>query len=327
MNFLSDLHENAAIFKGGVKKRRMPPLSAGKKARINLLALGDVGGFLLTGLMLLGGEVVGSVGIYDIKRENIERYEAEMNQVAYPCGIGGFPEIVGLRGEDDLFDCDVFVFCASKEVPAVGSGVADVRMAQFEGNRKIIEYYARLAVSKAFGGIFAVVSDPVDPLCKAAYMASGLEQQQFQGFGLGVMNGRAMYYARREKKFARYIDEGRVFGPHGRDLVVADGISNYNDEISRELTEKVVDENIRIRQAGFKPFMAPALSSGALSLISMLKGEWNYSSRFIGDGYDGAFFGALNRMTENGVEIENPPLPDELYSRIKAAYESVRSIV
>ena len=59
--------------------------------------------------------------------------------------------------EDQLFDCDMFVFCASRGVPPVGA-TGDVRMAQFEANRGLVELYAKAAVSAGFGGIFAVVS-------------------------------------------------------------------------------------------------------------------------------------------------------------------------
>ena len=66
--------------------------------------------------------------------------------------------------QDELFDCDMFVFCASKPgVPPVGAA-GDVRMAQLEANSQLVGIYADMAVKAGFGGIFAVVSDPVDPL-------------------------------------------------------------------------------------------------------------------------------------------------------------------
>ena len=51
---------------------------------------------------------------------------------------------------EHLFDCDVFVFVASKGIPPVGSGVKDVRMYQFENNSKIIGHYAKMAREKNF---------------------------------------------------------------------------------------------------------------------------------------------------------------------------------
>ena len=324
--FLSDLCEGAEIFDAAARRAYAFPVEPGKKVKINIAALGDVGGILLTGLALLGGDVIDRIGIFDINQENAARYEAEMNQIAVPGGTGRFPAVTAIRDEGDVFDCDVFVFCASKGVPPPDADVSDARMAQYEGNKKIIEHYARLAASRAFAGAFAVVSDPVDPLCKAAYLASGLRPGQFRGFGLGVMNGRALYYARKEARFARYASEGRAFGPHGQDLVIADSVLNYDDALSRELTRKVVTENSRIRQLGFKPFFAPALSSGALSILAALKGEWHYSSNYIGNGADGAFFGALNRIAGGATELEDTPLPGALFQRLQAAYENLKAI-
>ena len=80
----------------------------------------------------------------------------------------------------------------------VGSDVRDVRMAQFEQNAQLIAQYGKMARQKQFKGLFAVVSDPVDPLCKAAFLASskneqgeldymGLAPEQVKGYGLGEM--------------------------------------------------------------------------------------------------------------------------------------------
>ena len=136
--------------------------------RVNLLALGDVGGTVLMGLRLLGGEAVGQIGIYDLDPAMMRRYEMEINQICFPDGRT-LPEVRMLE-QDELFDCDMFVFCASKGVPPVGAG-GDVRMAQLEANRQLVSMYSSRAVSCGFRGIFAVVSDPVDPLCKSALSA------------------------------------------------------------------------------------------------------------------------------------------------------------
>jgi len=326
MRYLYELYEGAEIFKEAPKNEYLFPLKRSKKLNVSLLALGDVGGSLLMGLMLLGGDTIAKIGIYDINKDNALRYEAEMNQMRYARSDNAMPEVFVIDDEDELFNCDMFIFCASKEVPKVGSQITDVRMVQYEGNKKIIEHYAKLAGSKSYAGFFAVVSDPVDPLCKSAYLASGLNPAQFRGFGLGVMNARALYYSKKEKKFAHYEEQGRAFGPHGQDLVIADSMTNYNDEISRELTQKVVTENLRIRGMGYKPFIAPAISSGALSILAMLKGDWHYSSNYVGDGADGAFFGALNRVVNGRTEIENVPLSDELFERIQLAYDNLKNI-
>ena len=54
-------------------------------------------------------------------------------------------------------------------VPPVGENVGDVRMLQLEKNTAIISSYARQARNAGFRGLFCEVSDPVDPLAKAAW--------------------------------------------------------------------------------------------------------------------------------------------------------------
>ena len=49
---------------------RKCPVIPGTKARVNIVALGDVGTTMLIGLKLLGGDVIESIGICDIRKEN-----------------------------------------------------------------------------------------------------------------------------------------------------------------------------------------------------------------------------------------------------------------
>ena len=306
----------------------LPP---GKK-RVNILAIGDVGSNLLTGLHLLGGDCISEIGICDLDEKITARWAFEQNQIAYPWDYDRLPEVRAVTAEQ-LFDVDVVVFVASKGIPPVGSGVKDVRMYQFENNRKIVGTYAKMARKCGFRGMFCQVSDPVDPLAKTFFLESnrseeggldwkGLRPEQIQGFGLGVMNARAAYYAKRDPRFERFLTQGRSFGPHGQELVIADSIANYNDELSRELTQKVVTANLEMRALGFKPFVAPAFSSGALSILLMLRGEWHCGSVYLG----GAFMGVKNRYTANGLETEVLPLPEKLFSRIRAAEEVLKAI-
>ena len=132
----------------------------------------------------------------------------------------------------------------------------------------------------------------------------------------------AAYYAKRDPRFSKFLTEGRSFGPHGQELVIADSIENYDDALSRELTEKVVTANLEMRALGFKPFVAPAFSSGALSILLMLRGEWHCGSVYLG----GAFMGVKNRYTPNGLETEILPLPDKLFERIRMAEETLKKI-
>lgn len=289
---------------------------------VNLLALGDVGGTVLLGLRLLGGGIIDKIGIYDLDEKMMRRYEREINQVFFPDGRN-LP-LVEILDEERLFECDMFVFCASRGVPPVGVE-GDVRMAQLKANASLVELYAKKAVKDSFKGIFAVVSDPVDPLCRAA-MEAGLRYEQVQGYGLGVMNARASYYACKEDEFSSYADEGRAFGPHGEDLVIADSIFNYNDEASRRLTELTVKSNMDTRADGFKPYIAPAISSGAISLIETLRGAWNYSSVYFGYEDEGAFLGCKNRRSADSIEIEDRPLDEELFLRIEHAYNNLMKL-
>lgn len=304
-----------------------------RKKRVNLLALGDVGSTVLIGLKLLGGDCIQEIGICDLDENVCKRWECEMNQTAFPWEYDRLAP-VKIVDTEHLFDCDLFVFCASKGIPPVGSEVKDVRMAQFEANKAIVGHYGKMARERGFQGIFAVVSDPVDPLCKAAFLASnedengnfdakGLLPEQIQGYGLGVMNARAAYYAEKDERFSDFLTEGRAYGPHGQDLVIANSIEHYDDERSKELTKLTVEANLRTRELGFKPYVAPALSSAALSLILTMEGKWHYSSNFLG----GVYMGSKNRYTLGGLEIESLPLPDKLYQRLSKAYYGLEAII
>ena len=305
--------------------------STGKK-RLNILAIGDVGSTLLTGLKLLGGDVLSSIGICDVSDQVTARWEFEMGQINLPWDYNAFPEVEVVPVEK-LFDCDVFVFVASRGIPPVGSKVKDVRMAQFETNAAIVKQYAKMARAAHFQGLWCAVSDPVDPLAKTAYLESnkdengnwdgrGLRPEQVQGFGLGVMNARAAYYARRDQRFADFLTDGRTFGPHGEDLVVANSLSRYDDALSRDLTERTTHANLEMRALGFKPYVAPALSSGALSLLCLLQGAWHCSSVYLG----GVFMGCRNRLGPSGPELERLALPEELLARLRETEEKLRAI-
>ena len=302
------------------------------KKRVHLLAVGDVGGTLLTALKLLGRDCVSSIGIRDLNENTVARWTAEMGQIAWPWDYGALPEAEPVSAED-LFRCDVFLFAATRSVPAVGSQVQDVRMAQLEANRAIVESYARQARRDGFRGLFIVLSDPVDPLCRAAWLASnrdeggnwdglGLLAEQIQGFGLGVMNARAAYFAKQDPRFSSFLTEGRTFGPHGRGLVAANSIAHYNGALSQELTELALEANLRIRDLGFKPYVAPAVSSGAMQLLLTLSGQWHCGSIPLG----GVWFGVRNRFTPWGLEIETLTLPDSLYARLLETEEILRGI-
>ena len=326
MKRIEDLWKEAGV-KNPVSLQRggCAPVRPGKKHRVNVLALGDVGRTVLLGLKLLGGDVISSIGICDLSAENLQRLEMEMNQISYPFEeAGSLPQVTPVA-EEQLFDCDVFVFCASKGVPPLGSQ-GDVRMAQLEANKELISRYGKMAADTRFKGLVAVVSDPVDPLCKTFLTSSGLVPSQIQGYGLGVMNARALYFAGKDQRLAHYREEGRAFGPHGEDLVIADSIVHYDDELSKELTALTVNANVAVRELGFKPYIAPAISSAAISILLTVRGAWHYSSLYLGDENTGAFLGIKNRMEADGPVYEDLPLPEALYERINKEYRHLLTL-
>lgn len=302
-----------------------------EKVRVTLLALGDVGSTLLTGLRLMGGDVISSIGICDVRPGAAQRWEFELNQIQSPDGAAMPP--VDIIQPEQVFDGDVFLFCASRMVPDTSVTGGDVRMAQYGLNRELAAVYARMAQDKGYKGLFCVVSDPVDPLCRAVLQESdrgengrpdggGLLPCQVRGFGLGVMHARALYFARKDARFAGYLTEGRAFGPHGEDLVLANSIEHYDDALSRELTDRVAHANLEMRKLGYKPYVAPALSSGALTLLALLRGQWHYASVYM----DGIFMGCRQRLTPSGVEVERLTLPDALQKRLDTTAARLRAI-
>lgn len=299
-----------------------------KKWSVTVVGLGDVGGTLITGLRLLGGDCISHINIYDKDENKIKRWEYECNQILPPDYNINYPTIHAVK-EEDLFNCDMFVFCVSVGVPEVGNEISDVRLTQFQGNSKIIRYYANIAAKNNFKGIFAVVSDPVDLLCKTVFEEGvsctssqypSLVPEQIRGYGLGVMNARACYYAKHRDDCKHYMEYGRAFGPHGEGLIIADSVDNYNEELSEYLTNKTKKANLEVRSIGFKPYIAPALSSGAFSLIATIKGDWHYSATFIG----GAFMGCRNRLLPSGIELEvYKNMPVSLYNKLSETYNSL----
>ena len=303
------------------------------KWRINVVGLGDVGGTLLTGLKLLGVEKIHSLGLYDRDETRIERYKYELGQILSPDMKESSIDIISLK-EQDIFDCDMFVFCVSVGVPEVGKESEDVRLVQFKGNAKIIGQFATLARAKNFKGIFAVVSDPVDLLCKAAFIESnkdsagnmdfkGLAPEQIRGYGLGVMNARACYYSMQQDTTKHYIHEGRAFGPHGDGLIIADSIAHYNESLSDVLTRSTKTANLDVRSTGFKPYIAPALSSGTLSILATINSQWHYSATFIG----GTFMGCKNRHLPSGTALETLDLNETLLSKLNSTYKLLSEFI
>ena len=77
-------------------------LALPEKVRVNLLALGDVGSTLLMGLRLMGGDVISSMGICDVRENAALRWEFELNQIQPPSGAALPP--VEIISPEQLFD-------------------------------------------------------------------------------------------------------------------------------------------------------------------------------------------------------------------------------
>lgn len=295
--------------------------------RLTVAGLGDVGGTVLTGLTLLG-DCIEEIGVFDFYEPLIHRYCLELNQVLSTHDGRKMPRIVA-RSADDLFDCDVFLFTASKAVPPVGSDVKDVRMVQYGANRDLLRNYARQARETEFCGLFCQISDPVDHLARSVFLNSnrkpdgvldfrGLLPEQIQGYGLGVMEARAKFYARK-----RGLDEERVavFGPHGQSLIVAnDAGDGYDHDLSCALTKDTVTANLAVRDLGFKPYIAPGLSSAAISILRTVTGQWHPGALPL----DGAYLGCYSRLTRKGPQLLRRPLHPTLYGRIEAVHRELR---
>lgn len=297
------------------------------KPRVNLIGLGNVGGTTAIGLKLLGTDLA-EIGIYDRDENQCLRYEAELNQVL-PVRDGETLPPIRVVPENELFDCDALLFTAAKAVPEVGAeSGGDVRMMQFTANRDMLRAYAKRARESGFTGLFCQISDPVDQLSRAVFLMSnqnergaydwnGLLPEQVRGFGLGVMHARAVYSAEKEGIDPEQL---RVFGPHGNGLVIANTPNEgYDDQISRQLTHKAETANLSVRALGFKPYIAPGLSSAAVSVLRALRGEWHDAAVPLG----GAYFGCRSRLTQAGAEQRREALHPELYQRISDSYRKL----
>lgn len=295
--------------------------------KVTLVGLGDVGGTVLTGLKLLGREL-DEISIFDMNPAACERYCLELNQVL-PDEDGRVMPRVTVCREENLFDCDLFLFTASRGVPGLGTDVKDVRMAQFDANRRMLDIYAKKAREANYQGLFCQISDPVDHLSREVFLASnrndsgaydwqGLLPEQIQGFGLGVMAARAAFYA--EHRGADFSN-GRVYGPHGQGLIAANCPNEgYDQEASLAITEDTKTANLRVRELGFKPYIAPGLSSAAISVLRLLRGQVHYGAVPMG----GVYFGCRSIMGEHGVSIVREPLHEDLFARITDTYRVLK---
>ncbi|MDD4312066.1 MAG: lactate dehydrogenase [Eubacteriales bacterium] len=295
--------------------------------RVNVAGMGNVGGTTALGLKLLGSDL-SVIGIYDRDENLCLRYEAELNQVLPARDEEPLPNVRIVK-EEELLDCDALLFTAARAVPEVGAEKGlDVRMMQYEANRELLRAYAKRARESDFVGLFCQISDPVDQLSRAVFLMSnqneqgefdgkGLLPEQVRGFGLGVMHARADYYARAE---GVSLESLRVYGPHGNGLVIANAPNaGYDAALSRTLTHKAETANLFVRSLGYKPYLAPGLSSAAISVLRALRGEWHDAAVPLG----GVYFGCRSKRGALGPEIRREKLHPELTERISESYRKL----
>ncbi len=299
--------------------------------RIAIVGLGDVGLTVAAGFRLAASPAIAEIGLYDIDEQRLAACEMEISQIN-SLDFNATPVVI--KDDDSLFDCDVIVFTASKGVPALDSGVNDVRLYQLEQNAEIVKHYIARAIKARFGGLFCVMSDPVDLLCKVALDYAQLldfenwHALRVRGFGLGVMYARAQYYAKK-LGVVNFLEKGRVYGPHGADLIaINDCGAGFDYELSQKLSKLAVEANLAVRKSGRKPYVAPALSSGALSIVALLEGRWQHSAI----AFDDVFLGIRNRMTARGIELDriayNPTIAswiERTIASLERQYEALHS--
>ncbi len=106
-------------------------------------------------------------------------------------------------------------------------------------------------------------------------------------------------------------------------MIVANDPAHYDLTLSNKLTKRTVEANLEVREAGYKPFIAPALSSGAISLVNTMRGAWNDSAVMLG----GIYMGCRNKWTNHGVEYERHQMSNELMEKLDGIVEALKAYV
>ncbi len=292
-------------------------MNLSKPYTASLMGLGDVGGTLLMGLRLLGKDTLSHIKIYDRDEKKRRRYFLEINEIS----DGDVMPTILEADLTSIFQTDVFIFTVSAYVPPIDTTLQDVRLVQYEKNKRILLDYVKQAEVSGFRGYYFIVSDPVDLLCMALMKEGHIASHRIRGFGLGVMEARARFIA---KENHVYEEDLRTYGPHGKGLIVINSLSKYSSTISRDLTLQTERENFRIRETGFKPFIAPALSSGSISILKALEGKEHLSTIFNGYVFMGCrtvLKSGFTRPTKVSLK-ELYPLLEETQALLRDLYET-----
>ena len=314
-----------------LEKLAEPP-GNGKGWCVAVAGLGRVGGVAATALATTPSRASGirELLISDVDAANQERWLLELGSIATWRGEDVLPHVVPTTLSQGFDRCDVFLFAASDSVPPVGTR-GDVRGVQFGPNRTILRALLEQARAATYTGLFLIVSDPVERLAQAAFHDSnqdasgaftgdGLAPERIAGLGLGVMWGRALACARRERWDRTVARFGGLYGPHGAEVVAFDDIRKPDTARSDSLSAAAREGNLRIRDLGHLPYVGPGVSSVGLTLPPLLAGKEMLASVLI----DGIYFGAPARLDWGMYPTARPMAPKvwktllELHGRLQA---------
>ena len=302
--------ENNQIIMGEKEGYALP-----SKPRIHIIGLGDVGIHTALGLYLLAKEDI-QLGLYARSYNKAKAMSLELGQIRRPedhSPVTVYPVL-----EKDLYNCDILIFAASAGVPKTLQPGDDVRMMQMQANAKILKMYTDPIKENGFRGMFFILSDPVDALCRvAATELPDFPKEQILGLGLGVMAARAHFYA---DTIPEYVEEGAIYGPHGEGLIVINSTENYDEGRSVALTKKAKEANLEVRALGEKPFFAPSISSGTYSILNYIEGKEFYASMAI----DGVFFGCPIKRIGTRLCPTHTIVPSESLSRFYDTYHILK---
>ena len=96
-------------------------------------------------------------------------------------------------------------------------------------------------------------------------------------------------------------------------------LGGHSDVDTAAETHQAETANLFVRSLGFKPYLAPGLSSAAVSVLRALRGDWHDGAVPLG----GAYFGCRAKLGVSGPEIRRERLHPELMQRITESYRKL----
>lgn len=273
---------------------------ARENLKLCVIGSGDVARTMILGLLLTASDgQIQEINILGPDETEIKRLIHEFSQV-YRLNR---PVISIISDPLKKRQADAIIFCASASVPPISVTSGDVRLVQFQKNSKILGS----VVDPNYKGLYLIVSDPVDLLCDYLVNKHKVSHLSVIGFGQGVMKARAVYHG---------SQRAEIFGPHGENLLVINDLHNYSQEESLCIQEACIHDNLVLRKLGYKPYIAPAISSAAFSILDFFLGNWHYATYCRND----IFFGGKFKNIEQGLYI-NKIEDHRVVDKIKEHYQ------